>query len=204
MHCAPCRCDYPEWLRSCPACGAALEPSPPIDTAQGPQVGYAELVERVVAAGGSLSIELSTTAVGIEQTWRFFYRGFGCAWAERMSGRCEDLAVELKAVEVGRHRRSFLLHYIGYGFAWTKQLDGVISGNPAHLEARKVEMDRKTRFPYLGYGFAWTQEMGGTCGDRLELALVTTEVVRKQRYGFPYQGYGFAWARGAQLTIQSR
>ena len=115
-----------------------------------------------------------------------------------------DLAVELKATEIGRHRKSAFLNYIGYGFAWTKQLEGLIAGNPAFLEASQVELEKKTRFPYRGYGFAWTQEMAGQCGGALDLQLCTAEVAKKERYGFPYQGYGFAWARRAWLTIVAR
>ncbi len=204
MYCPTCRCEYPDWLRVCPPCEAPLEACPPIEVPPERCIAYSELVDRIAAAGGSLSIELLTTAVGLERTWRYFYRGFGHAWAARMSGLHGDLAVELKTTEVGRHRKSTMLQYIGYGFAWTKQLEGVIAGNPAILEASQVEMEKKTRFPYRGYGFAWTQEMTGHCGDRLDLRLRTAEVAKKQRYGFPYQGYGFAWARRAWLTIVAK
>jgi len=203
MHCPSCRCDYPSWLPSCPPCGSPLEHSAPIDVAQIPRVDYTELVSRVAEAAGSLSIGLLTTAVGTERDWRFAYRGFGHAWADRMSGQHDDLVVELRTTEVGRHHKSVLLYYVGYGFAWTKQLEGVIAGNPVHLVASKVEMEKKTRFPYLGYGFSWTQEMTGDCGDQLTLELVTSEVARTQGVRFPLRGYGFAWARRAVLTIRS-
>jgi len=201
MYCPTCRCTYPEWLRSCPPCGAELEPAPPVETPQECVLGYDELVARLVAAGGMIEVELAATNVGMERSWLPFYRGYGHAWAARLRGRSDDMVVDLRTSEVGRHRVAAFLHYIGYGFAWTKRLEGLICGNAAYLDASKVEMRRRTRFPYRGYGFAWTQAMSGRCGEQIALMLETTDVARRQRYQFPYQGYGFAWIRRARLTL---
>lgn len=201
MRCPDCRCDYPDWLRSCPPCGAALEEVSGLEACGHSVDDYEQLVERVGAAGGTLGIELAIATVGMERTWLFPYRGFGQAWAQRLVSVSGDLAVDLRATDVGRHRQSRLLFYIGYGFAWTRRLEGTIAGQPAWLDASRVEMERKTRFPYRGYGFAWTQEMSGRCGERLALALEATDVARRMRYEFPYQGFGYAWMKRASLTL---
>lgn len=202
MRCPSCGCEYPDWLRTCPPCGSALEQAPLREPCGGRLRDYAELTDRVTSAGGRLGIDLAIAAVGMESIWRFPYRGFGHAWADRLVSVSGELAVDLRTTDVGRHRLSRLLYWIGYGFAWTRRLEGEIAGHPAWLEATRVEMERQTRFPYRGYGFAWTQEMAGRCGERLALTLEATDVARRMRYEFPYQGFGYAWMSTARLTLE--
>lgn len=201
MRCPNCRCEYPDWLRACPPCGSALEEASLPEPLVGRNVDYTKLVETVLSAGDRLEIELATVAVGMDRTWLFPYRGFGYAWAERLAAAEGDLAVDLRATEVGRHRQSRLLFYFGYGYAWTRRLEGEVAGQAAWLEATRVEMERRTRFPFLGHGLAWTQQMTGRCGEGLALALEATEIARRLSYRFPYQGYGFAWMRRATLVL---
>jgi hypothetical protein len=155
MHCANCRCEYPDWLRTYPACSAPLAHSSPIEPAQIPHFEYGELVDRVATAAGGLEVQLSTTCVGMDRAWWIIYRGIGQAWAERLSGREGDVAVELKATEVGRHVRSFLI-YVGYGFAWTQEMNGTCGDRlELTLVASDVAKKQQARFPCCGYGFAW-------------------------------------------------
>jgi hypothetical protein len=81
-------------------------------------------------------------------------------------------------------------------------MEGTIGGNETALTARKVRRERKWSFPYFGYGYAWTEEMQGTCGDQLEIDLVTTEIGKRKIQRFPWRGFGLSWIRESMLTLK--
>ena len=205
MFCQECECEFVGCTGRCPVCGASLTErvatSPPGNA--GALLSYEALVHLVRQNGGQLSIDCSTTDVGVKTTWSFPYSGYGFAWAKRMQGNSDGVAVDLLTAEVGTKRKHGF-PYSGYRFAWAKSVDGQLGGNPLTLGATEVVMEKKWGFPYFGFGFAWTQEMSGECGAQLKAAFLTTEVGREKQHRFPYRGYGFAWAKKGVLTLALR
>ena len=201
MYCSNCRCEFEGWVGNCPDCRTPLlDESPHIQEISSNIMSYEALVDLVRENGGQLSIELSTTDVGMQKKWSFPYFGYRFAWVKRMQGVNNGVSVDLLTTDVGTEiRRRF--PYLGYGFAWGKRMEGDIGGNTITLMATKVRQERKWRFPYSGYGYAWTEELCGECGVQLNATLLATEVGRKKGWRFPYLGYGSAWAKKGELTL---
>jgi len=201
MFCPKCRCEFEGWTSKCPDCDIPLVETLPPDpgTADEP-ISYEALVDLVTENGGQLSIDISTTDVGMERKWSFPYFSYKFAWAKRMQGAFNNSLVDLTTTEVGREKKR-RFPYLGYGFAWAKRMQGYIGGNEVALTVKKVGREKKWSFPYQGYGFGWTQELSGECGDQLRADLSITDVGRKKGWRFPYQGYGSAWANKGVLTL---
>jgi hypothetical protein len=201
MYCPECKCEYVGWKGRCPVCKAVLlRERPDIAGIVGHAIPYDELVDLVKERGGQISIDLSTTSVGMKRGTRFPYIGRGYAWMKQMQSAYGDIYVELTTTEVGTER-GWEFPYFGFGYAWAKQAQGNIGGNGYNLTATKVVKEKKMRFPYLGYGYAWVGEMSGKCGDQLKVELSITEVDKERSWKFPYFGYGFAWASKGTLQL---
>jgi hypothetical protein len=202
MYCPNCRCEFEGWVRNCPDCRTTLlEVSPDIEEISSIPISYEALVELVRENGGQLSIDLSTTDVGMRRKRGFPYFGYRYSWVKRMQGAKNGIDVDLLTTDVGTEiRRRF--PYLGYGYAWEKTLDGNIAGNSITLKATKVHKESKWSFPYSGFGYAWTQELSGDCGGELEATFETTDVARKRGWGFPYFGFGSAWVKKGTLTLK--
>jgi hypothetical protein len=201
MYCPECKCEYVGWKGRCPVCKAVLLREKPaiIETAEH-AIPYDELVDLVKEGEGQISIDLSTTSVGMKRGTRFPYIGRGYAWMKQMQSADGAIHVELATTGVGTER-GWEFPYFGFGYAWAKQVHGNIGGNECSLTATKVAKERKLRFPYLGYGYAWVQEMSGKCGDQLKVGLSITEVDKDRKWRFPYFGYGFSWADKGTLKL---
>jgi hypothetical protein len=204
LYCSQCRCEFEGWTTKCPNCRTPLVDKLPTATSiSGESLSYDALVELVKANGGRLSIELSAVEVARERKQSFPYRGYGRAWVKRLQGAFSNTLAELTTTEVGRDR-THRFPYQGYGFAWANRLQGTIGGNDVDLKASKVKREMKRRFPFFGHGYAWTEEMSGQCGDRLEVALLTTDVGKHRGQRFPHSGYGYAWMKTSTLTVTMR
>jgi hypothetical protein len=204
MYCPECRCRYQGWTASCPHCGAALLDEPPSGReADGRHLSYRDLVEKVKAAGGMLSVDLLTTDVGSQRRRSFPFRGFGFAWAHRMQGTLGREHVDLRTTEVGK-KRAWSFPYFGFGYAWPRRMEGEVAGNPVSLTVSRVLRERLHKFLFRGYGFAWAADFLGECGDDLAADLAITEVGRKLEWEFPYFGFGFGWERAGLFTLTLR
>ena len=205
MFCQECECEFVGCTGTCPVCGASLTERvatfPPGNA--GALLSYNALVDLVRQNGGQLSVDLSTTDVGLKTTWSFPYSGYGFAWDKRMQGNSDGVAVDLLTVEVGT-KREYGFPYSAYRFAWAKSVEGQLGGNPVTLRATEVVLERKRGFPYFGFGFGWAQEMSGDCGAQLKATFLTADVGREKRRRFPYRGYGLAWAKRGVLTLTLR
>jgi hypothetical protein len=202
VFCPKCRCEFEGWTDTCPNCGIPLVSElPPDPGAGGKSISYEALVELVRENGGELEIGVSATDIGLERKWSFPYFGYGYAWAKRLQGVLNGIAVDLTTTEVGRERKR-RFPYFGYGFAWVKRMHGDIGGNEFALEATKVCREEKQHFPWLGRGYAWSQEMSGQCGDALSVDFSTADVGRRKETRFPYLGYGLAWENRGTLTFK--
>ena len=202
MYCPNCSCEYDGWVGNCPDCRTPLLDEPPyIQEISSNPISYETLVDLVRDNGGQLSMDLSTTDVGMQKKWSFPYFGYRYAWVKRMQGVSNGISVDLLTTDVGTEKRR-RFPYSGYGYAWGKRMEGNIGGNALILTAIKVRKESKWSFPYSGYGYAWTQELSGECGDKFSATLLTTDVGRKKGWGFPYLGYGSAWAKKGELTLR--
>ena len=202
MYCPNCRCEFDGWIGNCPECKTPLlSESPHVHEVSSNPISYEALVDLVRENDGQLSIDISTTDVGMQKKWGFPYFGYRYAWVKRMQGVNDGISVDLLTTDVGTEKRR-RFPYLGYGYAWGKRMEGNIGGNTITLMATKVRKERKWRFPYSGYGYAWTHELSGECGVRISATLLTTDVGRKKGWGFPYLGYGSAWAKKGVLTLQ--
>lgn len=206
MFCQECECEFVGCSGKCPVCGASLTErvATSLPSSAGAPLSYEALVDLVRQNGGQLSVDLSTTDVGVKRTWSFPYSGYGFAWAKRMQGDSDGVAVDLLTAEVGT-KKQYGFPYAAYRFAWARSVEGQVGGSGLTLSATQVEMEKKRVFPYFGYGFAWTQEMSGECGPQLEATFLATDVGRKQqRQWWVHRGYGFAWAKRGVLTLTLR
>lgn len=202
MYCSNCRCEFDGWVGNCPNCRTPLREKPShVQEFSSNPISYEALVDLVRENGGQLSVELSTTDVGMQKKWGFPYFGYRYAWVKRMQGADKGISVDLSITDVGTEKR-WSFPYRGYGYAWEKRMEGNIGGNKITLMATNVRKEKKWSFPYSGYGYAWTQEMSGECGAQLNATLITTDVGRKKGWGFPYLGYGSAWAKKGLLTLK--
>lgn len=204
MYCPNCRCEFDGWVGRCPECKTPLilinQPTH-VPEVSGNPISYEALVDLVKENGGQLSVDLSTTDVGIQKKRGFPYFGYKYAWVKRMQGANNGVSVDLLTTDVGiEKRRRFPL--LGYGYAWRKRMEGSIAGNTITLMATKVRKERKWSFPYSGYGYAWTQELSGECGSKFTVTLLSKDVGRKKGWGFPYFGYGSAWTKKGTLTLK--
>lgn len=203
MYCERCQCQYEGWTKKCPVCHTQLSDQlGPVPQEVEP-IAYDDLLSRVRANGGRLTLHWETTLVRRKKGRTFPYSGHGYAWAASVAGSHDGLAMQFETTHTGKDRACGF-PYRGYGFAWAAEMAGHISGNELTLSATEVVRERKWRFPYDGFGYAWTESMSGTCGDRLTVELLTTEVGRSRATGFPYRGYGFAWAAEGTLTLDLR
>ena len=201
MYCTTCNCEYSGWNYRCPVCKSTLqEPQSELPLSSAAEVPYDELVERVRQAGGRLSFEINTTQVRKKRDIRFPFRGYGFAWADKLSGQQDGLQVEMFTARV-EEDRSESFPYFGYGFAWEQEMEGHVGGHPLALQARAVQRKRGQAFPYLGRGYAWTEELAGSCGPRLQATFHTTATGRSRGFRFPYFGFGYAWIAGATLSL---
>ncbi len=201
MFCSQCRCEFVGWTR-CPNCKTPLveELAAPLPDDAVQAISYEALLELVRENGGQLELALSTADVGREKKWHFPKIGYGYAWANKMQGRAENVAVDLHASDVGKDREWSLLG-LGQGFAWVKEARGNVGGNEFGLTSQKVGKDSSWNILGLGFGYAWVQEMAGECGARLQVGLAVTGVARDKKRQFPGLGYGFAWASKGVLTL---
>ena len=201
MYCTKCACDFAGWTGECPIDGTSLMERPPIDTkVVSSAVPYETIVEMIDQNGGTLDIELRTTDVGREKKTSFPFRGYGYAWARRMQGSIDGVAVDLRIDEVGL-KKDWGFPYQGYGYAWERRLRGWIGGHEAVLEATNVGQEKKFSFPYRGHGYAWAEKMTGTCGPSIQAELRTTEVGRYKKWFFFYFMFGYAWINRATLKL---
>lgn len=203
MYCQRCHCQYVGWTKKCPICHTQLTDLPAPVPQKVEPIAYDELLSRVRANGGRLTLNWETTQVTRKKGRTFPYFGHGYAWAASLAGSQDGLDVQLETAQTGKDKACGF-PYRGYGFAWAAEMAGHVSGNELRLSATEVVSERKWRFPYDGFGYAWTETMSGTCGDRLTVELRTTEVGRSRATGFPYRGYGFAWAAEGTLTLALR
>lgn len=142
MYCPECKCEYVGWKGRCPVCKAVLlRKKPTIVEIAEHTIPYDELVDLVKERGGYISIDLSTTSVGMKQGTRFPYLGRGYAWMKQMQ------SAEMR------------FPYLGYGYAWVGEMSGKC-GDQFKVELSIIEVDkeRKWKFPYFGYGFAWASK----------------------------------------------
>ncbi len=198
MYCSECKCEFVGNISKCPACKSQLLDEI-IPDYEEKKIDYEELVEIIQNNSGEITVELNTSNVTIKTKWEFPYQGYGYAWAKRMQGIYNDLPVVLETNKVNRSKK-WKFPYFGYGFAWIKEMAGDIGGNQFLLDSKKVQMERETKFPFRGYGFAWTETMEGTCGDLINIEMITTDVNKVKKWSFPYQGYGMAWEKKTELT----
>ena len=85
MYCPNCRCEYEGWIGNCPDCRTPLLAEPPhVQEISSKPISYEALVDLVRENGGELSIDLSTTDVGMQKKWGFPYFGYRYAWVKRM------------------------------------------------------------------------------------------------------------------------
>ncbi len=201
MYCAICECEYKGWYGKCPNCKNPLLNEPHLDPlSSDEQISYERLVEIIRENGGALEVDLATIEVNKSKSFRFPWLGYGYAWAKRMRGASQGITVDFYTIEVGKDRK-FAFPYLGHGYAWGKTIQGSLAGNEATLKAKKVNRKRGWNFPYFGYSYAWTEVMSGSCGEKLNLELITTKVGKNHRMRFPYFGFGYAWVDQAKITI---
>lgn len=201
MYCPTCDCEYNGWNYRCPVCKSTLqEHQSELPLPSAAEVHYDEFVKRVRQAGGRLSFEVNTTQVRKKRDIRFPFRGYGFAWADKLSGEQDGLQVEMFTTRV-EEDRSESFPYFGYGFAWEQEMEGQVGGHPLALQARAVQRKRGQAFPYLGRGYAWTEQLTGSCGPSLEATLETTQVRRSRGFRFPYFSFGYAWVASGILNL---
>ena len=201
MYCPKCKCDFVGWTGKCPTDGTTLvEPGPPPDRPTHTAVAYDTLVDLIRENKGSCEIELNTTEVGRERKMSLPYRGYGFAWAKRMCGENNGIAVDLHIDEIGRNEDTGF-PYQGYGYAWEKRMRGWVGGNEIILSAIRVAHEKKHLFPYRGHGYSWSEELSGDCGELIQANMVTTEVGRDRNWFLFYFGFGYAWIRRATLVL---
>ena len=201
MYCPKCKCDFDGWTGKCPIDGALLvTPSPVPDRPTHAAVPYEILVDLIREKNGSYEIELRTTEVGRERKMSFPYRGYGFAWAKKMVGEINGIAVDLHIDEIGKNK-DWGFPYQGYGFAWEKQMRGWIGGHEIILSATEVAHEKKLLFPYRGHGYSWAEELAGDCGKLIRANMKTTEVGIDRNWFFFYFGFGYAWISRATLVV---
>lgn len=199
MYCSTCECEFEGWTGRCPNCKSHLvEEGPPNLESDGENVSYQQLVGAIQDQGGSIEFDLATVEVSKSKATRFPWLGYGYAWAKRMRGVSQGITADFVAIDIGKDRK-FAFPYRGLGYAWRKEMEGKLAGHYATLNAKKVTKKRRWGFPYFGYGYAWTETMTGSCGDEIDLELITINVGKNHRIMFPYFGYGYAWVKNAKL-----
>lgn len=201
MYCPKCKCDFVGWTGKCPTDGTPLvEPSPLPDGPTHAAVPYETIVDLIRDNNGSYEIELTTTEVRRERKMSFPYRGYGFAWAKRMCGENNGIAIDLHIDAIGKDKdRGF--PYQGYGFAWEKQMRGWVGGHEISLTATKVTREKKHLFPYRGHGYSWSAELTGDCGRLIQAKLKTIEVGRDRNWFLFYFGFGYSWISRATLIL---
>jgi hypothetical protein len=201
MYCPKCKCDFAGWTGKCPTDGAKLaEPSPLPDEPTHAAMPYETVVDLIRDNGGSYEIELRTIGVGREKKMSFPYLGYGFAWAKRMCGESNGIAVDLHIYEIGRDRDTGF-PYQGYGYGWGKQMRGWVGGHEISLTATKVTREKKHLFPYRGHGYSWAAELSGECGKSIQAKMRAVEVDRDRNWFLFYFGFGYAWIRRATLIL---
>ncbi|MCD6249950.1 MAG: hypothetical protein J7J98_06450 [candidate division Zixibacteria bacterium] len=201
MYCPKCECDYAGWTGKCPIDGTLLAELNPIpDKPAHPPVPYETITDLIRENNGSCEIELRTTEVGRERKMSFPYRGHGFAWAKKMIGQINGIAVDLHIDGIGKNT-DWGFPYQGYGFAWEKQMRGWVSGHKINLSATRVAHEKKFLFPYRGHGYSWAEELTGDCGKLIRADMKTTEIGRDKTWFFFYFGFGYAWIKQATLTL---
>ncbi len=201
MYCPNCECDFAGWTGKCPVDGTWLVERPPTtESAVRAVVPYETIVDLLSKSGGVREIELQTTEVGRERKMSFPWRGYGFAWARKMRGDIDGLAINLQIDEVGI-KKDWGFPYQGYGFAWERQMRGWIGGHEITLSATKVAQEKKLLFPYRGQGYSWTEEFTGDCGKLIRADMRTIEVGRDKKWFFFYFGFGYAWINRATLNL---
>jgi hypothetical protein len=201
MYCPKCKCDFVGWTGKCPIDGASLvTPSPVPDRLAHPPVPYETIVDLIRENNGSYQIELRTIEVVRARKMSFPYRGYGFAWAKKMVGQINGIAVDLHIDEIGKNK-GWGFPYQGYGFAWEKQMRGWIGGHEINLSATEVAHEKKFLFPYRGHGYSWAGELTGDCGKLIRAEMKTIEVGRDKNWFFFYFGFGYAWISRATLNL---
>ena len=201
MYCPKCKCEFVGWTGKCPTDGTLLvEVSPPPDKPAHAAVPYETLVDLIREKNGSCEIELRTTEVGRERKMSFPYRGHGFAWAKKMVGEINGIAVDLHIDEIGKNK-DWGFPYQGYGFAWEKQMRGWVGGHEINLSATEVAHEKKHLFPDRGHGYSWAGELAGDCGKLIRANMKTIEVGRDRNWFFFYFGFGYAWIGRATLVL---
>ena len=201
MYCLKCACEYSEWTGKCPLDGTPLVERPPVVDAAAPDaVPYETIVKMLRNNGGSRELELITTAIVRERKMGFPYRGYGFAWARKMEGSIDGIAITLRIDEVGLKKEGGF-PYQGYGLAWERRMRGWIGGHEITLAATKVAREKKLLFPYRGHGYAWAEELSGDCGHLIRAEMRTTDVGRDRNWFLFYFGFGYAWINRATLSL---
>ena len=201
MYCSKCACEDVGWTGKCPVDGTRLVEHLTARTKTAPAaVPYETIVDLLRKNGGTMEIELRSTDVGRERKFGFPGRGYGFAWARKMHGSIDGVAVDLFAEDVGL-KKDWSFPYQGYGFAWERRMHGWIGGHEFDLTATKVAREKKFSFPYRGHGYAWAEEMTGTCGESIKADMRTTEVGRDKSWFLFYFMFGYAWINKATLTL---
>ena len=201
MYCPKCKCDFVGWTRKCPIDGTLLVGLNPIpDKPAHPPLPYETIVDLIRDNGGSYKIELSTTEVGRERKLTLPWRGYGFAWAKKMTGHINGIAVDLHIDEIGK-KTDWGFPYQGYGFAWEQQMRGWVGGHEISLSATKVAHEKKFLFPYRGHGYSWAEELTGDCGKLIRANMKTIEVGRDRNWFLFYFGFGYAWISRATLVL---
>ena len=201
MYCPRCKCDFVGWTGKCPIDGASLVPSSPVpDGPAHPPVPYETIIDLIRENGGSCEIKLRTTEVGRERKLSFPWRGYGFAWAKKLTGQINGIAVDLHIDEIGK-KTDWGFPYQGYGFAWEQQMHGWVGGHEISLSATSVVHEKKFLFPYRGHGYSWTEELTGECGKLIRANMKTMGVGRDRSWFLFYFGLGYAWISRAILDL---
>jgi len=201
MYCPTCACGFAGWTGKCPVDGTLLVPHPTtLKTAIRPAVSYETVVDLIRKNDGVREIELQTSEVGRTKRFGFPGRGYGFAWARRMQGEIDGIAVELQIDEVGT-RKEFGFPYQGYGFAWEQRMRGSIGGHEIILTATDVAHEKKFYFPYRGSGYSWARTLAGDCGESIRAEMQTTDVSRDKGWFLFYFMFGYAWINRATLRL---
>lgn len=201
MYCSTCECEFEGWTSWCPNCKNQLdEGGYPEAESNREDVPYQVLVDTIREEGGSIEIELATVAVSKSKATRFPWLGYGYAWAKRMQGNNHGITADFVTSDIGKDRK-YSFPYRGHGYAWRKEMGGNLAGHDAALTVKKMTRKKRWSFPYFGYGYAWTELMTGSCGEEINLELITTDVGKNRRIMFPYFGYGYAWVKNAKLRV---